>query len=469
VETEAGKDRLEVGVLTLAPADLSVTGWVVDLEDRPVARASINVSSFGDGQPDNRSAQTDAQGQFILSGVCPGPLNFRVDVQQGSKRLSAQVLTEGGSRDIKVVLREGRAPIQRLGGRNYSQVVSGSGKVIAGVAVDEKGSPVAGVPVQVCCHKTIRNGRPSWMFSDFRELSATTDARGRFAIELKEDGEYNLRFAPAHLAALIVYDVPVGQKDLKVTLPEGGTVVGRLLRIEKGQKIPVPYAEVKVEQTSRISFSHLGFDQDRTTTTDADGRFRIEHLCTQIRTDHNKAVFLPRTWKLFHGETSQTFAFDDDATTKEVDLAIKPDLAHAPPLVGRPLPSFDGIGISLGAGQIKGKRVLVCFFDWEQRPSRNGVLQLARQAQPLLEKGIMIAAVHVSKDTATGLQKWVADNKIPFPVGTIQGDREEVSFAWSIQSLPWLILTDANHTVTAEGFAPAELEKKLAETPKAAR
>jgi uncharacterized GH25 family protein len=465
VETEARKDRLEVGVLTLAPANLAISGRVVDLQDQPVARANISAFGFGEGQPERLSAQTDVEGKFTLKGVCPGQINLRVEANLGAKRLSAQVLTDGGSTDLKIVMREGRAPVQRLGGKNYSQVLAGGGRVIAGVAVDEKGTPVAGVPVQVCCRKAMREGRMTWMFRDFREFSTTTDAQGRFAIELKEDGEYNLLFSPTRLAALIVYDVPVGQKDLKVTLPEGGTVTGRLVRLEKGRKIAIPNAEVKVEQTDRISFSHLGFDQDRTMTTDAEGRFRFEHLCTQIRTDHNKPVFTPRTWKLSHGEVSQIVAFDGDEKVKEVDLIIKPDLAKAPSLVGQPLPSFEGIKFDWAAEQIKSKRVLVCFFDWEQRPSRNCVLQLAKQAPSLREKGIILAAVHVAKDSAGGLQKWAADNGIPFPVGAIQGDREEVSFAWSVKALPWLILTDGSHTVTAEGFTPNELDKKLAEEP----
>jgi hypothetical protein len=49
-------------------------------------------------------------------------------------------------------------------------------------------------------------------------------------------------------------------------------------------------------------------------------------------------------------------------------------------------------------------------------------------------------------------------------VGMIQGDREEVLFTWSAKSLPWLVLTDANHIVTAEGFAPNELDRKMAES-----
>jgi hypothetical protein len=33
--------------------------------------------------------------------------------------------------------------------------------------------------------------------------------------------------------------------------------------------------------------------------------------------------------------------------------------------------------------------------------------------------------------------------------------------SWGIQSLTWLILTDKNHVVTAEGFAVNELDEKI--------
>ena len=35
--------------------------------------------------------------------------------------------------------------------------------------------------------------------------------------------------------------------------------------------------------------------------------------------------------------------------------------------------------------------------------------------------------------------------------------------AWGVQSLPWLILTDKDRVVRAEGFQLAELDKKLQE------
>jgi len=461
--------RFDIGVLTLTPANLSVSGQVVDLQDQPVANANVSVQSSGDGQPYRVSARTDAQGRFTLAGVCPGPVNIRVEATEGSKRLSARVLAEGGAAGIKIIVREGQSPIQRVGGKSYDQVVSDGGRIIAGSAVDEKGAPVAGVPVRVCCHKTLREGRPTWIFSDFSTLSATTDAQGRFTIELKEDGGYNLLFSPDKLAAIIVYDVPVSRKDVKATLPEGGVVTGRLLRLEKGRKLPIPNAEVKIEQSSRVSFSHLGFDRDRTTTTDADGRFRFEHITTEMRTDHSKDVYVLRAWKLSYGATSETIVFDDDPSTKEVDLVIRPDPAAAPPLTGNPLPSFNGTGIRFTPEQIQGRRVLVCFFDWQQRPSRNTVLQLAQQAESLRVRGTDVAAVHVAPDNNAALRQWVAENKIPLPVGVLQGEREEVFLAWSVKSLPWLVLTDTSHVVTAEGFTLDELDRKLTETGKADR
>ena len=40
--------------------------------------------------------------------------------------------------------------------------------------------------------------------------------------------------------------------------------------------------------------------------------------------------------------------------------------------------------------------------------------------------------------------------------------RKEIAlFCLGDKSLPWLILTDKNHVVTAEGFAVSELDEKI--------
>ena len=192
----------------------------------------------------------------------------------------------------------------------------------------------------------------------------------------------------------------------------------------------------------------------------AEGRFRFEHLSTLTREDRREPTFIPRTWQISVGQTSQTIAFDKGDLIENFELIVRPDLAKASSLAGGPLPGFDGLKIDLPAEQIKDKRVLVCFFDWEQRPSRSCVMQLAKQNDVLKAKGAAVAAVSVSTRDDTALQSWAKQNQIPFPVGIIQGDKDETLFTWSVKSLPWLVLTDGDHTVTADGFNPAEVDQR---------
>jgi len=39
----------------------------------------------------------------------------------------------------------------------------------------------------------------------------------------------------------------------------------------------------------------------------------------------------------------------------------------------------------------------------------------------------------------------------------IQGDEEKIRFTWGVKFLPWLILTDKQHIVQADGFSINEL------------
>lgn len=97
--------------------------------------------------------------------------------------------------------------------------------------------------------------------------------------------------------------------------------------------------------------------------------------------------------------------------------------------------------------------ILLCFWDMYQRPSRYCVRELAKRAEELKGKGVIVVAVHTSKGDENAIGKWVKKNDIPFPVGTIQGDVEKVRLSWDVESLPWLILTDKEHIVQVEGFS----------------
>lgn len=128
--------------------------------------------------------------------------------------------------------------------------------------------------------------------------------------------------------------------------------------------------------------------------------------------------------------------------------------------VGKPLPQFQRIKLEQSAEQIN-NAILVCFYDMEQRPSRNCINQLAKQANQLKKKGLTVIAVQASKINENALNKWMKDNSIPFPVGMIQSDEEKIRFTWGVKSLPWLILTDTKHIIQAEGLNLSELDKKI--------
>jgi peroxiredoxin len=129
--------------------------------------------------------------------------------------------------------------------------------------------------------------------------------------------------------------------------------------------------------------------------------------------------------------------------------------------VGKPLPEFEGIDLDISAEDTRDKAILLCFFKMDQRPSRNCMKQLSEKVQELKEKEVVVIAVQTSKADESLLNEWMENNNIPFPVGMVQGDEEKTRFSWGVRSLPWLILTDKEHIVSAEGFGLDELDEKL--------
>jgi hypothetical protein len=132
-----------------------------------------------------------------------------------------------------------------------------------------------------------------------------------------------------------------------------------------------------------------------------------------------------------------------------------------PSLVGKPLPELKDLKVDLSPADAKDKMVLICFWDMQQRPSRNCVMRLARQAQQLRQKGVTVVAVQASKIDENTLNQWVKKYKIPFAIGMIAGNEEKTKFAWGVRSLPWLILTDRKHVIRSGGFGINALNEKI--------
>ncbi|MBN1359261.1 MAG: carboxypeptidase regulatory-like domain-containing protein [Sedimentisphaerales bacterium] len=459
-------DNVDLGTITLPVANLSIAGRVVDVDGNPVPGVRLHANA--EGQPEGLFAAVDDTGKFVLESVCAGVIVLYADASHDGKRLSGRLATEGGATGVRMVVHAGRSQLQYHSIRTYEQIVADSAKVIAGVTVDERGAPVPDVIVSVRCHKTtLADGRSRWSYSSSPLLGATTDQQGRFAIAFEEDGEYSLLFTPDRHAATIVYDIPPDTRDVKVTLEKGGTIGGRLLQLDGMRKVPIPNVEVRLEQNSRLSYSHLGFDRDQTTRTDDQGCFRFERIGTRVRPNSSRNevewTAVSRIWQLVYEDTIQTFAFTDGLAIEDFELLVKPRTETAAPLVGNRLPSFEGIAVELFEEQTKGQAMLLCFFDYQQRPSRNTVMQLVRQAEALKQEGLMVAVIQAAQTERAALAAWVKDNNVSFPVGTITADIEATRGVWRVQSLPWLILSDEDHIVRAEGFGLDELRAKIEE------
>jgi hypothetical protein len=137
------------------------------------------------------------------------------------------------------------------------------------------------------------------------------------------------------------------------------------------------------------------------------------------------------------------------------------DPAKAPSLLGKALPPLQPLKLDLSSAAISNRMVLLCFFDLQERPSRYCLAQLAKSADDLKGKGVFIAAIQASGVGADVLDGFARTNHIVFPLGMIEQEEAKTKFAWGLRSQPWLILTDQDHVIRAEGFPVGELNDKL--------
>ncbi|OHB81124.1 MAG: hypothetical protein A2Z38_10535 [Planctomycetes bacterium RBG_19FT_COMBO_48_8] len=130
-------------------------------------------------------------------------------------------------------------------------------------------------------------------------------------------------------------------------------------------------------------------------------------------------------------------------------------------LTGTLLPDFLNVGFNFVPERPDDKAFLICFFDMNQRPSRNCITELNGKAKQLKEMGLAVIGIQASKVSEDELDRWIQQGSIHLPMGMIKGNIERTLFSWNVRSLPWLILADRSQIVRAEGFALAELDEKL--------
>jgi protocatechuate 3,4-dioxygenase beta subunit len=344
------------------------------------------------------------------------------------------------------------------------------GRVEGKVLIGSKAG--AGQDVELLPERPRESGGPRINY----ESSAVTDKDGHFVLERVVPGRVQVCRAirvserSRRFSQLTPLDVKAGET---ATVTLGGTgrpVLGKVV-------IPEDVKD-KVDRESLDYFirdqSGGGLSRVWAFKLESDGTFRAEDIPAGDYCFYLYAFSPPTTPRAFRGEQvgSLTHPFtiadmpggrsDEPLDLGVLELPIAGALASASSLIGKPAPDLKTLKLEISADRTAGQRLLVCFFDMDQRPSRNTVLQLAKRAGELKDQGIVTVAVQGSQADEAKLKDWVEQNAIPFPTGRIQGDENKIRFAWGVRSLPWLILTDKDHIVRAEGFSLDELDGMLA-------
>jgi len=273
-------------------------------------------------------------------------------------------------------------------------------------------------------------------------------------------GKYTVWFDPQHGYQIARADIRAGPEHIFRRRPvkdnESNSLSVRNIRFEKIDGTWVP-------MESDIHGTSVRQRQDSTCTS------TTHHKITQIilNPDHEAlGSFVPVIedgTNVRDRESSVTYTWQNgklvDMTGQQYSLD---DISNLPKLEGKVLPPLDGFDPKPQKGQLRNKRILVCFWDMDRCPSSvYYVLQLKEKQAVLADKNVFVLLIHVGGVKEDILQAWIKGREIPFVCGLIQGEANETLQRWCVRGLPWLVLTDSKQIVRAEGLRLRELEDEI--------
>jgi len=514
---DATTNRVELGSFELARANLRIAGVVVDADDKPVSGAYVN--TFGGDKQPALNAQSDSKGRFVFDHVCAGAINLSANSPRGGE--SGNVSAQGGDTNITIQLGVQEANFgsgnQRPRQKITGFVLDAQGKPVPKIAVNlfpdfsntQKRTDAAGRFVVTFDPNQFGGG------TDLQRVILARDPEHNLAaaVELEEDAtNATLKLAPGFTLAGRVtgpdgkaltnaqaqlqfrtprMTSPLGQSvrasgdgqfeiqglpashsfSVLVTAPGYGqdshnadTGEGDQRRVEldpfqllvADQRIAGVVVDADDRPVSGAWVSCYGDKQNgQSLQSDAKGRFSFSKLCLgTIRLSANDSSGGYASAQAEVGDTNITIHLGRSgsarvATPKPVGLR------------GKPLPELAAAGLA-AADAPAGQPVLVLLMDAEQRPCRRVLRALGEQAAALKQKGVAVVALQSGDMAEEAFAAWKQEAATPFPVGQLKPDPEKARAAWGAGALPWLILTDKAHRVTAEGFGLEDLEAKLA-------
>ncbi|MGD0743862.1 MAG: carboxypeptidase regulatory-like domain-containing protein [Verrucomicrobiota bacterium] len=513
LEISADPGRQELDTVELKPANLKLAGQVLDADDKPVPGTYVNLN--GDGQPSG-NARTDREGRFRFEHVCEGSVQLSASSQRSFGNISA----EGG--DTNVVLRLGQTYSSSPGAQTHKLkgvVTDADGKPAAGAqvvvfpnngtrwiktgtngqynltwslqpwqaqnggayfvardpasnlaAVEELTEETTNLDVKLKPALTlagqVKNAADAplpgaqvglWFkagntYAQVDEQIQTANAGGRYEIKcLPADGQYMV-YATAkgygRSQRQIENDSETNLLEVEpfVLKPADQIIAGQVLNENE-------------KPASGVNVQLNGNDQPNgNTTTDSKGRFHFQ-VC-----EGRVSLF---AYSQNGGGNAQATVEAGD-TNIVMTMNSNPGIMRQTPprasLKGNPLPDLTTVNLAADAAPAA-KPVLLCLFDAAQRPSRHVVSQLEQQAAALRQQNVSVLGVQAAVTGDEIFNEWKSASLVSFPIGRVTEKSEKSKWASAVPALPWLILTDANHRVIAEGFALDDLDaqvKKLA-------
>jgi hypothetical protein len=457
VRIESGESVKEVIIECTAV----VHGKVMDPNSKPIADAQIQIREHNPGAtgiaaPDTR---TDKEGHYRYTQIkWPYRVGviWRKELPAGEERW--QYLRRNqvfkGSQTVDFQFGDFPAADSVLCG----QVVEKDGEVIQEFTID----------VQL---KVDFSDYSTKYLQQFGVKVPFSTADGRFETRALPAGKYTVLATPKNARA---YDylnwqdcklVDKERTEIKIEIARKKVLYGRVLFEDDSPAVikPPPWAGARTSITQWNVDLPMG---SRIGEVDDDGFFELylsQEELEQLKTGKSwLSIDIPTDEQ---GSRKQVGIFPFGLLATEKNKAgvveIKRPLWKPVSLVGKVLPGFDSVKIDFSPEQAKDRMILVCFWDMNQRPSRQCITKLAEQAKQLKEKGITVITIQGTKVDEAALNEWIKKYNISFAVGMIAGKEEEVHLAWGVKALPWLILTDRKHVVIAEGFSFAELDEKI--------
>ncbi len=407
-----------------------IKSHVVEIDtNRPVAGARIQGSSEG-GPIDGRS---DANGVFtvrVMSGQTSlffGSPPEGVYVLRDDNPPESHLSFEAKGQEVTVTLK--------------SPAIAGRLTSVKGKVQLPDGSPAA--DVEISTTNSVSYSTLTWR------------GPGGAYTATNSDGSFELKDVPVGLKLFLYGNTKDYQYILSEVIDnvEDPTTLSTPLVMQQGQVADILLTDKRGEPCAGLSVktkpvmwgNQIPRADSHNGNTDAEGRLKIngiipgmEYFIIDSRADLGESGW----WDKYYNETKVLIPSKQEE---------------------RKITSFEGIDIEFDPEQARGKMLLVCFWDMQQRPSRYLIGELAKREKELENKGIVVLLIHSSDVEAEELKKWVDENKITFISGRIPGEAKKVLYHWGVRAQPWLVLMDEEGIVRAGGFELEQLDEKLQE------